>query len=76
MESTKKGDRIRITAVATSHDEATLAVGAEHVVAYVGGVPSGAIWVCVDGGGVIPALVSSIGDRWTVLDGVDPEEAA
>jgi len=73
METTRKGDRIRITAVAHPDDEHDLTVGAEHTVSYVGAVPSGAIWVSLAGGGVTPALVSSIGDRWTV---VDPEAAA
>ena len=68
----KDGDRIRITGVSVPHHQEGVELGSEHVVIKVLTVPSGAICVCTDDG---LGLISSVGDRWTVLDGIDPGAA-
>ncbi|MEJ7846267.1 MAG: hypothetical protein WKF93_11550 [Acidimicrobiales bacterium] len=73
MATTKVGDRVRITAVAVDR-HLDHVVGAEYTVASTGRSLSGTIWI--DVGGDYSVLVSNLGDRWTVLDGVDPGAAA
>jgi len=71
MATTKVGDRIRITAVGADLDKHGLTVGSEHDVIFVGRVPG--IWVQLAGS--VLGLMSDRGDRWTVLDGIDPGAA-
>ena len=61
---TRKGDRIKITALATHEEENGLRVGDVHTVEHCG-LADRTLYCTVAGSDV--ALVYSIGDRWTVL---------